>query len=205
MNETAVIPLLRTPAPSLPVGTMGRHASGWFGVWFVVATEGALFLYLLFSYFYTTAQAQGAWPPDGPPSLKLSSVNTVILISSSIAFWWGERGIRRGNARHALFGLIGSFALGATFAGLQLVEWHGQPFSFSTHLYGSLFFTITGFHFAHVVVGLMVLASLAIWTALGYFDQIRHAPIPIGGIYWHFVDAVWIAVFSSLYLAPRLS
>ncbi|HLJ22043.1 MAG TPA: cytochrome c oxidase subunit 3 [Stellaceae bacterium] len=205
MNETTVVPISQTPVPSLPIGTMGRHASGWLGVWFVIATEGALFLYLLFSYFYTTAQAHGPWPPDGPPSLKLSSVNTLILISSSVAFWWGERGMRGGSTRRALLGLIGAFILGTTFACLQLVEWHNQPFSFSTHLYGSLFFTITGFHFAHVMVGLIVLAALATWTALGYFDRIRHAPISIGGLYWHFVDAVWIAVFSSLYLTPRLS
>lgn len=71
-------------------------------------------------------------------------------------------------------------------------------------LYGSLFFTITGFHMVHVVAGVMSLAVVFAWVALGYFDTRRNAPVLIVSIYWHFVDAVWIVVFTTLYLAPYL-
>jgi heme/copper-type cytochrome/quinol oxidase subunit 3 len=72
----------------------------------------------------------------------------------------------------------------------------------TAHLYGSLYFTITGFHMAHVVVGLIVLAVMTLWIALGYLDAKRIAPITIGGLYWHFVDVVWLFIFSTLYLSP---
>jgi cytochrome c oxidase subunit 3 len=63
---------------------------------------------------------------------------------------------------------------------------------------------VTGFHLAHVIVGLLLLLALLVWAALGYFDRERHAPLTIGAIYWHFVDVVWLIVFSVLYLVPRL-
>lgn len=205
MNDSSALQGARQGVVNLPVGTIGRHASGWFGVWYLVGTEGALFVYLLFSYFYTAVQARGPWPPEGPPRLGLAAGNTLILLASSVAFRWGEQGIRKGNTRQTLLGILGAFCLGTAFACVQLLEWHDKPFSFRSHLYGSLFFTITGFHLAHVVVGLAMLSVLAIWTALGYFDRTRHAPLSIGGLYWHFVDAVWLAVFFSLYLTPYLS
>ncbi len=70
--------------------------------------------------------------------------------------------------------------------------------------YGSSYFVVTGFHLAHVIVGLTMLLTLFIWAPRGDFDAQRHAPITIGAIYWHFVDAVWLVVFSALYLVPRL-
>ncbi len=84
------------------------------------------------------------------------------------------------------------------------LEWHNKPFSLSSSTYSSLYFTITGFHMAHVAVGLLMLGALLLWSALGMFDRWRHAPISIGAIYWHFVDAVWIAVFLTFYATPYL-
>ena len=75
-------------------------------------------------------------------------------------------------------------------------EWHDHPYGLTAHLYGSLYFTITGFHMAHVVVGLIVLLLLLLWTALGYFDERRCAALTIGGLYWHFVDVVWLFIFT---------
>lgn len=191
-------------APRLPVGSVGKHGSGWLGVWCLVAAEGALFAYLLFSYFYCALQGVAPWPPGGKPQLMLSAVNTVVLLSSSVAVWFGERGARKGSRAQLVGGLILSIVLGATFVGIQLVEWSHKPFTPTSSLYGSLFFTITGFHMAHVVVGLLVLLVLLGWSWLGYFDQERHGPVSIGGVYWHFVDGVWLAVFASLYLSPYL-
>ena len=191
--------------PLLPINSRGQGVSGWFGVWGLVATEAALFGYLLFSYAYSGLYAPGGWPPDGPPKLQLAGPNTVILLLSSVSLWWGERGIRRGRRRPLIVGASGALMLGTTFVAIQLAEWHAKPFSFSTDLYSALFFTVTGFHLAHVVVGLLVLATLILWGVLGYFDETRHAAVSIGALYWHFVDAVWIAVFSVLYLAPYLT
>jgi len=188
----------------LPIGSFGRKSSGWFGVWTLVLTETAIFAYLLFSYFYLDSQANGDWPLGGVPSLKLALPNTFILLLSSAALIWAERsGARRGRRWQLLGGLALSLILGIVFVIVQLREWQGKPFSVRSGTYGSSYFTVTGFHLAHVVVGLLILFALFIWALRGYFDPQRHAPLTIGAIYWHFVDVVWLIVFTALYIVPR--
>ena len=188
----------------LPIGSFGRKSSGWFGVWTLVLTETAIFAYLLFSYFYLASQANGDWPLGGVPSLKLALPNTFILLLSSVALIWAERsGARRGRRWQLLGGLALSLILGIVFVIVQLREWQGKPFSVRSGTYGSSYFTVTGFHLAHVVVGLLILFALFIWALRGYFDAQRHAPLTIGAIYWHFVDVVWLIVFTALYIVPR--
>lgn len=178
--------------------------SGWFGIWWLIASEGALFAYLLFSYYYSLLQAGGSWPPEGPPSLRLALPNTFVLLASSLAVWFAERGIRRNELGQLLGGLIAALVLGLLFVGVQLTEWSNKTFGLSTHLYGSFYFTITGFHMAHVIVGLLVLATLVWWTFAGRLDRLRHEPVSIGVLYWHFVDVVWLAVFTTFYLVPLM-
>src|ERR1700685_516759 len=154
---------------TLPVGSFGRRASGWFGVWCVVATEGSIFVYLLFTYFYLASQAVGNWPPGRAPSLQLAGPNTVILLLSSAALVWAERsGARRASRGRLLGGLALAFVLGCIFVGIQLAEWSSRPFSLSSGTYGAIYFTMTGFHLAHVVVGLLMVALLFVWAGLGY-------------------------------------
>jgi cytochrome c oxidase subunit 3 len=192
------------PVGDLPIGSAGKRAGGWFGMLALIVTEGSLFFYLLLCYFYLAMQAPVAWPPDGPPRLMVPALNTVVLLASSVAVWAAERGIKRGSRTRALWALAVAIALGAAFVMVQLGEWHNKAFSLTSHQYGSLYFTITGFHLLHVVIGLGVLLFLFLWTALGYFDERRFAALKIGGLYWHFVDAVWLFVFASLYLTPYL-
>ena len=188
----------------LPVGSVGRESSGWWGMWGVIATEAGLFAYLLFSHFYIAAQAPAPWPAGGPPKLGIASLGTVVLVAASLTVWWGERGIMRGRPGQLRIGLAATLVLGVLFLALQWYEWSNKPFTLSTDVYGSLFFTITGFHMAHVAAGLLMLLVLLVWSTLGYFDQRRHSALSIGAIYWHFVTAVWLAVFTALYLMPRL-
>jgi heme/copper-type cytochrome/quinol oxidase subunit 3 len=189
----------------LPIGSFGRKSSGWYGVWTLVLTEAAIFAYLLFSYFYLASQANGDWPLGGPPSLKLAAPNTVVLLLSSAALIWAERsGARQGKRWRLLGGLGLSFVLGVIFVIVQLREWQTKAFSIRSGTYGSSYFIVTGFHLAHVVVGLLLLLAIFIWALRGLFDPERHAPLTIGAIYWHFVDVVWLIVFTALYLVPRL-
>jgi heme/copper-type cytochrome/quinol oxidase subunit 3 len=195
----------------LPVGSAGKRGSGWWGLMALIVTEASLFGYLLFAYFYLAAQNGGGagatagsapWPPDGRPELLMPALNTVILLSSSVMVWLGERALRNGARRASVAWLALALAFGTAFALIQLGEWHKKPYALGTHAYGSLYFTITGFHLAHVIVGLAILALLLGWTLLGYIDGERRAALSIGGMYWHFVDAVWLFVFSALYLSP---
>jgi heme/copper-type cytochrome/quinol oxidase subunit 3 len=109
----------------------------------------------------------------------------------------------RGSRARTLAGIGIAILLGAGFVAVQALEWRDKPFSFGSSLYASFYFTITGVHIAHVLVGLAVLAALFGWTAAGAFSHRRHAALTIGALYWHFVDAVWLAIFTALYLAPR--
>jgi len=192
------------PDRRLPVGSAGHLASGWWGMLTLILTEGALFAYLFFSYFYLASHALGQWPPGGAPKLDISIPGTLILIAGSIVVWWGERGIERGSRRRLILGLSAALILGIVFIAMQLFEWHRQPFTLSTDVYSSLYFTITGTHILHVVVGLLMLAVLLLWSVLGHFDAERHAAASIGVLYWHFVTVVWLAVFFIFYIAPRL-
>lgn len=189
---------------TLPVGSKAHHASGWWGMLTVIATEATLFAYLLFSYFYIASHAIGAWPPQGMPKLSLAIPGTIVLVAGSVTMWWGERGIDRGNSVQLMIGLAISMVLGVVFILLEGREWAGEPFHLASGVYSSLYFTITGFHLAHVVVGLLMLLVLFVWTALRYFDANRHSAVSIGVLYWHFITIVWLAVFFTFYIAPRL-
>jgi heme/copper-type cytochrome/quinol oxidase subunit 3 len=199
MNEVATF-----PATTLPEVVADHRTAGWWGMMATIATEAALFAYLLFSYYYLASQTTGAWPPDGVPGLRLALPNTLVLLASSVCVWWAERGIKRGSRVSAVLGLALGFLLGSIFVVVQVFEWLSKTFSVSSHAYGSLYFTITGFHMAHVAGGLIMLAVLLVWTAMRYFGPKRHAAISIGAVYWHFVDAVWLLVFTTFYLTPRL-
>jgi cytochrome c oxidase subunit 3 len=189
---------------ALPVGGKGTRASGWWGVWTLIVTESSLFGYLLLSYYYLWGQTEHHWPPEGLPKLSVSGINTVILLSSSVFVYLGERSLRKGGKLSSMLWTFVAIILGAVFVGIQMKEWQDKSYGPTGNLYGSLYFTITGFHMMHVVVGLIILSFLTLWTKLGYIDRRRPAAFSIGGVYWHFVDAVWLFVFTSFFLVPYL-
>jgi len=168
----------------------------------VIATEAMLFAYLLFSYFYLASSATGKWPPSGRPELTLVIPNTLILLASSGSIWWGERGIRRGSPRRLVLGLCTTLVLGIVFLSIQGIEYAHKPFRLSTDAYSSVFYTITGLHGTHVFVGLLMVAVTLVRALRGHFSASRHLAVSNTAMYWHFVDAVWLVVFTSLYVSP---
>ena len=115
--------LARTEPAALPVGPTGGKGVGWNGLVALIASEGALFGYLLFSYFYTGASAPRGWLLEPHPSLKLAGPNTLILLLSSVAMWWGERAVKRGRRGRALVGTGLALLIGILFATVQTWEW----------------------------------------------------------------------------------
>jgi heme/copper-type cytochrome/quinol oxidase subunit 3 len=173
---------------------------------FTIFTEASLFTYLLFSYYYLAVQphSPSTFPEGGPPPLGLASLNTAILLTSSAAVAYAQFSIEHNKNARLVAGLGIGALLGIIFLGIQITEWAGQPFGLSSTTYSSLYYVITGFHMAHVVVGVLMLLALTFWSGRGTFSSRRFAHIHIGALYWHFVDAVWIAVYFTFYITPLL-
>jgi heme/copper-type cytochrome/quinol oxidase subunit 3 len=190
----------------LPVGAIDTRASGWWAMIFVVFTEASLFAYLLFSYYYLAVQPHlpGTFPEGGAPDLALALPNTAVLLLSSVAVGWAQFGIEHNQNWRLVLGLGIAALLGIVFLIVQYFEWAEKSFTLASTSYSSLYFVITGFHMAHVVVGVIMLIALTGWSAMGYFNRFRYAHIHIGALYWHFVDAVWLAVFFTFYITPLL-
>ena len=190
---------------ALPVGAAGTNSTAWLGVLSLIATEGSLFAYLLFAYAYFGVQHPAAWLPTRHPSLTYALPGTAVLVSSSATVWWSEQGMKAGRAGQHLLGLGATIALGLIFVALELLDWRSQGFTLSSRAYGSFYYTITGFHLAHVIVGVAVLSAVFAWSAMGYFTPRRRLHVTISGVYWHFVDVVWVFVFSAFFIAPYLT
>lgn len=189
----------------LAVGSIGTLSNGYWGMVGLIVTEAALFVYLLFAYYYHVLQPhEEAGPPGGNPSLAFAIPQTAILAISSSAMWWAERGTRRGARWEQFAGLAVTFLLGIAFIVLQWFEWASKNFTISSNTYGSLFFTITGLHILHAAVGVLILFAVMVWSLLGYFGPARNAPVTVADIYWQFVVVLWLAIFFTFYITPRL-
>lgn len=186
----------------LPMGSIGTSASGWWGAWILMLSEATLFAYLFFTYFYFSIQPPANWIPGRPPSFLYPGIQTGLALGGCISAWFAHRSIRLGQRLLALIGLGVTILFCSGFIGVQFLDWFSKPFPFSQSTYSSIYFLITGTHLAHVVVGWLMLLMVFLWTALGYFDGVRHVPIAIAAIYWYFIAIIWIAVFFTLTCSP---
>jgi cytochrome c oxidase subunit 3 len=196
-------------AAAVPVGGPAASAKrpmsrATWGMWMLILTEFIIFGALLTSYFYVRA-GKHPWPPTGieKPDLGRISWFTAVLLGSSIPVWLGERGIRRGSRRALKLGFAVGWLMGAAFFVNQVFEYRGLHFGLRDNVYGSLFYGITGLHGAHLVIGLVMNGVVQVKAWLGRFDARRHVTVEVVSLYWHFVDAVWVLVFTSLYLSPH--
>ncbi len=183
----------------------GPRSTGWWGMVWFAATEATLFACFIASYFFLLGDQENFGADGGQPiSLIRPLIMTLLLLTSSATMWWGESGIKRGEVGRLRIGLAVTFALGTIFLLLQAGEYASSPIGPGTNAYGSLFFTITGFHGAHVALGLLMNLFVQLRARLGHFTATRHDAVTNISLYWHVVDGVWIAIFASLYLSPRL-
>ena len=192
---------------TLPAGaTLSASRSiSWWAMVTVILNESVVFASLLASYFYIRFNSV-LWPPQGVkrPELVLSSINTLILIGSSLVLLWAAGGLRQENGMRLRIGLAIAFLMGILFLGIQIYEYTQLEFLPQEHAYGSLFWSITGLHALHVLAGLLMLAYLEVRAAFGHFTAERHQAVENVSLYWHFVDVVWVLIFASLYLSPYL-
>ena len=174
------------------------------GILLFIVSEIMLFGAFFASYFFIRVVAnQGAWPPD-PYELPVAvaGVNTAILISSSFTIHLALEGAKKGNRLAMQLGLTATWLLGATFLFIQINEYVHIGFSARDGAFGSIFYGLTGLHGAHVFVGLVLLTFANIRAYRGHFGTApkEHLGVEVPGIYWHFVDVMWIIVFVTVYI-----
>lgn len=183
----------------------GAQSPLFWGFLGMIAIETMVFGSFVSSYFFLRAQAT-EWPPAGtePPDLLLPTLNTGVLLASSVALWWADRGARAGRRPQLAWGLLAAALLAAIFLALKVVEYADKSYRWDTHAYGSIVWTIVGFHGAHVTALLLKTVVVDLWAFRGYFDRDRRLGVSVNGIYWHFVVAIWIPLYVVLYWVPRL-
>ncbi len=196
---------VQTSTGRKPKSLQGTEAPATWGLLMFIATESIFFALLFSCYFYIRSGA-GAWPQGGieSPKLLTPSINTVILLASSVPIFWADASIKRGNQAGLRIGFALSFLLGAVFLVLQLREYGSLPFHANVNAYTGLFFVITAFHGVHVFVGMLMNASTQVRAWAGHFSSEDHLAVQNAGWYWHFVDVVWLFVFSIVYISPHV-
>ncbi|MCW2958886.1 MAG: heme-copper oxidase subunit [Solirubrobacterales bacterium] len=153
-------------------------------------------------FFIRVVDVDNQWfPIDGHELPKLvAGVNTAILLSSSLTLHWAQTSAKNGNRFGLKAGMLTTFLLGFTFLFIQVNEYIHIGFSPHDHAQGSIFYGLTGLHGAHVFIGLTLLAIVTIRAFRGHFTPEHHHGVEIPGVYWHFVDVMWIIVYTSIYI-----
>jgi len=173
------------------------------GIFLFIGSEIMLFGSFFTVYFFCRVvnPLTTQWPPEGyirPWYIAL--VNTCILVTSSFTVHWATQSIKRGNRTGLQAGMVLTFLLGLTFLLTQVIEYHRIGFNTSDGAFAATFFGLTGLHGFHVFVGLCILLIMAIRAFRGHFSPEHHHGIEVGGIYWHFVDVMWIVVYVTVYV-----
>lgn len=177
---------------------------GKVGMLSLIIGECGIFSIFVIAYVYYIGRSLSG---PTPHILEVPIFNTVCLLSSSGTIWLAEREIEHGRIRR--FGLLWglTIVLGLIFIVGTAVEWrtliYQHGLTISTNLFGTTFYSLVGLHATHVIVGLVGLSIIMIFTLLGHVNQSHAERIKVFSLYWHFVDAVWVVVFTVVYLVGR--
>ena len=189
------------------------------GMWVFLATEvlffGGLFAtYMIYRSWYPDAFAAASHELD----VTLGTINTVVLITSSLTMALAVHAAQLGQRKALMLFLIVTMILGAAFLGIKSVEYYhkfaehhvpGPDFQFEqehirhAQIFFSLYFVMTGLHAVHMIIGIGIMLAMLYWAWNGTITAEYSSPIEISGLYWHFVDIVWIFLFPLLYLIGR--
>ena len=177
-----------------------------YGMALFIASEAMFFVAWFWAYFnaslFPVEAIGGVWPPEGIEAFdpfEIPFLNTLILLTSGATVTWAHHEIRADNRASAIRVLGLTILLGLAFTSLQAYEYVHAPFGFTSGIYGSTFFMATGFHGFHVIIGTCFL-SVCLWRLYqGHFKPDHHFGFEAAAWYWHFVDVVWLFLFSCIY------
>ncbi len=174
------------------------------GMLLFIASEAMLFGSFFTAYFFVRVvnpSAPSEWPPEPYHfPVFVAGVNTAILVTSSFTMHWALESAKAENRAGMRVGLLLTLLLGATFLCIQINEYVHIGFAPADHAQGSIFFGLTGLHGAHVFVGLLLLLFATVRAFRGHFSEKEHRGVEVPGIYWHFVDVMWIVVYATIYI-----
>jgi cytochrome c oxidase subunit 3 len=185
-----------------PANVSSRVEAQFLGMLLFIISEIMLFGAFFTAYFFIRVVGGAEWFPfDGLElPVGIAAVNTSILISSSFTMHWALEGARNDNRRALKVGILTTLLLGITFLTIQINEYIHLGFPISENAQTTVFYSLTGLHGAHVFIGLTLLTIVTIRSFRRHFTAKEHRGVEVPGIYWHFVDVMWILVFSSIYL-----
>jgi cytochrome c oxidase subunit 3 len=178
-----------------------RVEAQFLGMLLFIISEIMLFGAFFTAYFFIRVVGEVDWPGQGKElPVAIAGVNTAILLSSSLTMHWALEGARRENRQALKLGILTTFLLGLTFLTIQVNEYVHLGFAPHDSAQGTIFYSLTGLHGAHVFIGLTLLSFATIRAFRGHYTAKEHRGVEVPGIYWHFVDIMWIFVFSTLYI-----
>jgi cytochrome c oxidase subunit 3/cytochrome o ubiquinol oxidase subunit 3 len=174
-------------------------------MWLFLASDCLLFGALISTYvLYRGASVEGPYPND-VFDIPYTSVSSFVLLASSLTMVLALAAIQRGDVPRSRIWLLATALLGLTFVGGQVYEFttfHDEGLSLTTNVFGTSFYVLTGFHGTHVAVGILMLLTLVSLSLAGRLGPERADAVEYVGLYWHFVDIVWIVIFTVIYLIP---
>ncbi len=186
---------------SLTLHSTRRRGTAGIALLVVLASETIFFGTLLSAYFFLRASL-ATWPLGSITLARLlvPAANTFLLLISALTMYLGLRSIRRNKVEALKAWLILTLAIGLVFVAAQVFEFNRSGMKITDQAFGGVFFTLIGFHAVHVIAGVIMLVLL-LWRAFqGDFTARRHTAIQVGAWFWYFIVAVWVVLFSALYL-----
>jgi cytochrome c oxidase subunit 3 len=174
----------------------------FFVAWFWAFFDASLFANEAAQYARVEATG-GSWPPAGLEVLDpwhLPLVNTLILLTSGTTVTWAHHALLHNDRSGLKWGLGLTVVLGLLFTSIQAYEYIHAPFGFRDNIYGATFFMATGFHGFHVIIGTIFLCVCLVRAFLGHFTPEQHFGFEAAAWYWHFVDVVWLFLFTCIYV-----
>ena len=184
-----------------PANRSSRVDARLLGMLLFIISEVMVFGAFFTAYFFIRVAEGAPWPASGTTLPVIPTlVNTLILVSSSFTMHWAQTGIKHGNRRALKAAIVTTLLLGATFLFLQINEYIHLGFAPQDGAQETIFYSLTGLHGAHVLIGLVLLSIVTIRSFRGHYTPDQHRGVEIPGIYWHFVDIMWIVVYTTVYI-----
>ncbi|MGB7873812.1 MAG: cytochrome c oxidase subunit 3 [Anaerolineales bacterium] len=178
---------------------MSKISTGRIALLITLGTESVFFLTLLVAY--AALRDQVSWDvPHTLARLTIPLVNSGILLASALTAWWSSNAIRQDRQSALRGGLLVTVLLGLVFVGGQIYEFSHAGLSIDDQAFGGVFFTLLGFHAVHVLAGVVFLTLNLMRAQLGDFSAEQYEAVDLGNWFWYYVTAVWVVLFTALYL-----